>query len=153
MTTRVDYYLLDQAEPQAIAHYACRLLNKACQAGLRIFLLTDSPAQSQLMDTMLWTMSDANFVPHAQSDSLEAADPLTRICIAHELPAQQDTAPAKKFDMLVNMQFVEALQGEQFQRVAELVSSDQAHKSAARKRYAAWREMGAEQKLHEIQLN
>ncbi len=153
MTTRVDYYLLDKAEPQAVAHYTCRLLNKACQAGLRIFVLTDSRAQSQLMDTLLWTMSDANFIPHAQADSIEAADPLTRICIAHELHTEQDTDQAKKFDMLVNMQAVEVLQGEQFQRVAELVSSDQEHKSAARKRYAAWRDNGAEQKLHEIQLN
>jgi DNA polymerase-3 subunit chi len=153
MTTRVDYYLLNQAEPQAVAHYSCRLLNKACQAGLRIFLLTNSSAQSQLMDTLLWTMSDANFIPHAQADSIEAADPLTRICIAHELDTGQGTDQAKKFDMLVNMQSVETLQGERFERVAELVSSDQAHKSAARKRYAAWREMGAEQNLHEIQLN
>jgi DNA polymerase-3 subunit chi len=153
MTARVDYYLLDQAEPQAIAHYTCRLLNKVCQAGLRIFLLTDSRAQSQLMDALLWTMSDANFIPHAQADSIEAADPLTRICIAHEVHTEQDTDQAKKFDMLVNMQFVETLQGEQFQRVAELVSSEQTHKSAARKRYAAWREIGAEQNLHEIQLS
>ncbi len=147
MTSRVDYYLLDQAEPQAIAHYTCRLLNKACQAGLRIFVLTGSPAQSQLLDTLLWTSSDANFIPHALAQSAEAADPLTKISIGHTLSNPQG------FDMLVNMQTEETPQGDQFERVAELVSSDPVHKSAARKRYAAWRAAGAEQNLHEIRLN
>ena len=147
MTSRVDYYLLDQAEPQAIAHYTCRLLNKACQAGLRIFVLTGSPAQSQLMDALLWTSSDANFIPHALVQSAEAADPLTKICIGHAITSPQG------FDMLVNMQTEETPQGDQFERVAELVSSDPAHKSAARKRYAAWRAAGVEQNLHEIRLN
>lgn len=147
MTSRVDYYLLDKAESQALAHYTCRLLNKACQAGLRIFVLTDSSAQSQLMDTLLWTSSDANFIPHALADSAEAADPLTKICIGQVL------ANSQGFDMLVNMQTEDTPQGEQFERVAELVSSDPAHKSAARKRYAAWRVAGVEQNLHQIQLN
>ncbi len=147
MTSQVDYYLLYQAEPQALAYYTCRLLNKACRAGLRIFVLTDSPAQSQFMDTLLWTTSDANFIPHALTQSAEALDPLTKICIGHAVTSAQG------FDMLVNMQTEETLQGEQFERVAELVSSDPEHKKAARKRYAAWRSTGAEQNLHEIRLN
>ncbi len=149
MTARVDYYLLDQQEPRAVAHYTCRLLNKAYQTGLRIFVLTDSPAQSKLIDGLLWTSSDANFIPHALADSAEASDPLSRICIGDVLSAE----PAKGFDMLVNMQGVETLQGKQFGRVAELVSAEQTHKSAARKRYAAWRSIGAEQYLHEIHVN
>jgi DNA polymerase-3 subunit chi len=153
MTTRVDYYLLDRAEPQAVAYYTCRLLNKACQAGLRIFLLTDSSDQSQLMDGLLWTSSDANFIPHALIDSAEAADPLTKICIGHELGTAQGVDQQPNFDMLVNMQAVEACQGEHFKRVAELVPADEAHKNAARKRYAAWRDVGAEQTLHNIKIN
>ena len=153
MTTRVDYYLLDQVEPQAVAHYTCRLLNKACQAGLRIFVLTESPGQSQLMDGLLWTSSDANFIPHALVDSAEAVDPLTRICIGHELRSAQGVDQQPDFDLLVNMQTVEVRQGEHFKRVAELVSADESHKNAARKRYAAWRDIGAEQNLHDIKLN
>lgn len=152
MTTRVDYYLLDQDEPQAVAHYTCRLLNKAWRAGLRIFVLTDSPGQSKLMDGLLWTSSDANFIPHALADSAEAADPLTKICIGHELHSAPGAEQQSDFDMLVNMQTVEVRQGEHFKRVAELVSADESHKIAARKRYAAWRDIGAEQTLHDIKL-
>jgi DNA polymerase-3 subunit chi len=153
MTVRVDYYLLNQAEPRALAHYACRLLNKAYQAGLRIYVLTDSSTQSQLIDALLWTSSDANFIPHALADKPEAIDPLTKICIGHATTDLQAVAENPGFDMLVNMQNGETLQGNEFKRVAELVSSDEAHKSAARKRYAAWRDAGVEQNLHEIHLN
>ena len=147
MTTRVDYYLLDQADPQALVAYACRLLNKVYQAGLRAFVLTESSEQSQAIDRLLWTSMDANFIPHAMAESAEGNDPLTRICIGNTLP------DAEKFEVLVNLQNMETLQAGRYERVAELVSADEAHKNAARKRYAAWRKIGAEQNLHEIRLS
>ena len=90
---------------------------------------------------------DANFIPHALAESAEAADPLTRICIGDVLPATQ------QFEMLVNLQNLDVPQAGHFERVAEMVSADEAHKNAARKRYAAWRKIGAEQNLHKIRLN
>ena len=147
MTTRVDYYLLDQSDPQAVAAYTCRLLNKAYRAGLRAFVLTETSAQAQVIDQLLWTSSDANFVPHALVDSAEAADPLTRISIGAQLPS------TGTYEVLVNLQNLDTPQQGTYQRVAEMVSSDENHKQAARKRYAAWRKIGAEQNLHEIRLS
>ena len=147
MSVRVDYYLLDQADPQRVAGFTCRLLNKAYQAGMRIFVLAESDAQAQSLDRLLWTSSDANFVPHALAESAEAADPLTRICIGHQPPA------SGHFEMLVNLQNLDTPQQGNYQRVAEMVSADENHKQAARKRYAAWRKIGAEQNLHDIHLN
>ena len=147
MTARVDYYLLDQADSRAVHHYACRLLNKAYRAGLRVYVLTEAPEQSCALDQLLWTFSDANFVPHALSQSAEARDPLTRICIGESL--EDGTG----FDMLVNLRNTPQLEHGDFGRVAELVSSEEAHRSAARRRYAAWRDRGAELNLHEINIH
>ena len=144
---RVDFYLLDQAGSQAVLQYACRLSSKAYGAGLRIFLLSESAQQSKMLEDMLWTSSDANFIPHALVDSIEGSDPLTQICIGDQLP------DAGGFDMLVNLQSTEQLQGSEFARVAELVSADEAKKQAARQRYAAWRDGGATMNLHNIRLN
>lgn len=144
---RVDFYLLDQVGLQAILHYACRLSNKAYSAGLRIFLLSESAQQSKLLDDMLWTSSDANFIPHALVGSIEGNDLLTRICIGDQLP------DSSGFDMLVNLQTTERLQGHDFARVAELVSADEPNKQAARRRYAAWRDSGAAMTLHNIRLS
>ncbi len=144
---RVDYYLLDQADPQRVASYTCRLLNKAYQAGMRTYVLAESSAQAQVLDHLLWAASDANFIPHALAGSTESADPLTRICIGHQAPA------SGSFEMLVNLQNLDTPQQGSYQRVAEMVSADESHKQAARKRYAAWRKIGAEQNLHEIRLS
>jgi len=145
-TARVDFYLLDQSGPEAMQHYACRLSNKACGAGLRIFLLSGSPAQSVLLNEMLWTLSDANFIPHALVDSLEADDPLTRICIGDQLP------DAASYDMLINLQTTEQIQGQSFKRIAELVTADELNKKSARRRYASWRNNGAELNLYNINV-
>jgi len=144
VTARVDFYLLDQPGQEAMQHYACRLSNKACSAGLRLFLLTQSRAQSTLLNEMLWTLSDANFIPHALLDSLEAGDPLTRICIGDQLP------DADVYDMLINLQTTEKIQGQTFKRIAELVSADEPNKQSARRRYASWRDSGAELNLYNI---
>ena len=153
MSTRVDYYLLDQADPQAVAWYACRLLNKAYQAGMRVFVLTDTAEQSRSLNSLLWASSDANFIPHALAGSVEATDPLTKICIGHTIETSTGLSTIDGFDMLVNMQTGEVPSGTEFTRVAELVSADEAHKNAARKRYTVWRSSGAEQNMHNIKLN
>jgi len=145
-TARVDFYLLDQPGHEAMQGYACRLSNKACGAGLRIFLLSGSPAQSVLLNKMLWTLSDANFIPHALADSLEAGDPLTRICIGDQLP------DAAAYDMLINLQTTEQIQGRAFKRIAELVAADEPNKQSARRRYASWRDIGAELNLYNINV-
>ncbi len=143
---RVDFYLLDQPGPQALLEYACRLSNKAYGVGLRLFLLAETAQQATQINAMLWTSSDSNFIPHALIDSIEGSDPLTRICIGEQLPE------ATAFDMLVNLQSTEQIQGAEFPRVAELVSADEPNKQAARRRYAAWRDSGTDLKLHNIRL-
>lgn len=147
MTPRVDYYLLDQADSRSLERYTCRLLNKAYQAGLRAFVLADSTAQAEAIEQQLWTVSDTNFIPHALAESAEAADPLTRICIGRQPPANDD------FELLVNLRNEETPAAGNFQRIAEMVSADENHRQAARKRYAAWRKIGADQNLHEISLS
>lgn len=144
---RVDYYLLDQSAPQVIVDYTCRLLSKAYDAGLRVFVLAESPEQCVAIDQHLWVSSDSNFIPHSIAGSNEASAALTKICIGAELPA------ASGYDFLVSLQHKDNIEGADFARVAELVSSDEAHKQAARKRYAAWRDQGAELNLHNIKLH
>ena len=147
MTIRVDYYLLDQSDSRAVHHSACRRLNKAYPAGLRVYVLTETPAQSRSLDELLWSFSDANFVPHALVESADALDPLTRVCMGERLEG------VSGFDMLVNMKNAPQLQSTEFTRVAELVSADEAHRQLARRRYAAWRNSGAELNLHEIRIH
>lgn len=147
MSKRVDFYLLDQNDAVKIAHYSCRLLNKAYAAGMRSFVLSQSVEQARMIDQLLWVSSDANFIPHALAESAEARSKLTKICIGTQLPDEAE------FDFLLCFTSDEHACGEQFARVAELVSADEHQKAFARKRYASWRTKGAELNLHRIQLH
>ncbi len=142
---RVDYYLFDQATPEMLVQYTCRLLNKAYQAGLRTYVLAESSEQAMVIDRQLWLASDTSFVPHAITNRTQATHPLNKICIGPALENADD------FDFLVNLKPEEKIQDNLFSRVAELVPSEDAHKIAARKRYALWREAGAELNTHNIQ--
>lgn len=147
MSIRVDFYLLNQTAESELALYACRLLNKAHSAGLSAFVLAESPEQARMIDQTLWASSDTNFIPHALIDTPQAEHKLTKICIGEKIPENA------RFDLLVRLQAGEDIEGERFSRVAELVSADQAHTALARKRYAAWRKIGATLDSHKIQLH
>ena len=45
--------------------YACRLLRKACRAGVRV-LVTAPPATLAALDRALWTFDEREFVPHVR---------------------------------------------------------------------------------------
>ena len=141
---RVDYYLLSQSDPQQVLQFTSRLLIKAYDAGLRVFVLAASADQAQMLDKLLWTSSDSNFIPHALADSNSANNVLTKICIGSTL------AESAGFDMLVSLDNNEQIVDKGYARIAELVSADEQNKQAARKRYAAWRDKGAELSLHNI---
>lgn len=141
---RVDFYLLSQSEPQQVLQFTSRLLTKAYDAGLRVFVLTESAEQAQMLDTLLWTVSDTSFIPHALAASSSANNALTKISIGSTLAQSTD------FDMLVSLNNDEQITDKGYARIAELVSADEQNKQAARKRYAAWRDIGAELNLHNI---
>ncbi len=121
----MDYYLLDQSAPEAVSKYACRLLAKVYDAGLKTFVLTDSPEQAEQIDQMLWTSSDANFVPHTQLENLAKDDPLTQIVIGDQLPRSLKIMRSWLHLKPTMLNWVRG-----FARVAELVSSDELSKQA-----------------------
>lgn len=114
---------------------------------MRVFVLAGSEAQCAAIDRQLWTSSDTKFIPHAVAPSAAANSQLCKIHIGQTL------GDVSGFDFLVNLGCQNDIQGKDFARVAELVSADPTHKHAARKRYAAWRDAGAELNTHNIQIS
>jgi DNA polymerase-3 subunit chi len=114
---------------------------------MRVFVLADSEAQCAAIDQQLWMSSDTNFIPHALAGSPAANSQLSKIHIGQTL------SDVSGFDFLVNLGCQDDIEGKDFTRIAELVSADPAHKQAARMRYAAWRDAGAELNTHNIQIS
>ncbi|HEX8602370.1 MAG TPA: DNA polymerase III subunit chi [Pseudoduganella sp.] len=126
--TRIDFHT---NVPDKIA-YACRLVRKAHGAKNRIVVMTEDAAQLAELDAALWRFSDVDFLPHVHVNDPLAPD--TPIVLADssdvELP---------QFDLLVNIGRGAPAQFENFPRLIEVVSSDEADAAAGRIRFVAYK--------------
>ena len=145
MTVQVDFYVLAGADAAAKHHYACRIANKAYGRGLKVYLRTDDPAHSRLLDKMLWVFSQGSFVPHAVCDDARPND-IARypVLIGH------GDAPQECVDLLISLRREVPADYARFARVAELITDQAADKSSGRERFRFYREHGIEPQTHKV---
>ncbi len=62
---RVDFYILPGDAPAARDQLGCRLAEKACKMGHKVYLHTESEAHARRLDELLWTFRAGSFLPHA----------------------------------------------------------------------------------------
>ena len=147
MTIQVDFYVLGRDDVAAKHHHACRLVNEAHGRGLKVYLRTDDPQHSRLLDKMLWTFDQGSFVPHVVCD-----DARDRPHDINRYPVQigHDDAPADCVDLLVSLRREVPADYVKFSRVAEVIIDREADKSAGRARFRFYRERGITPKTHKI---
>jgi DNA polymerase-3 subunit chi len=138
---RVDFYILAQAAPQSRLMFACRLAEKAWRLENTVHILTGDDRSAREMDELLWTFRDGSFVPHERVGTGDAQSPVTI--------GTPDIACAGK-DLLINLADDIPLAIDAFQRIAELVTSDEETRLAGRRRFAEYRELGHELATHKI---
>ncbi len=138
--TEVDFYVLGDTRPQARLRFACRLAEKAWRLGHRIHIHTDSPDQTRELDTLLWTFQQNSFVPHAVAGRDQDESP---IVIGHD-------GEPEASQVLINLAAEVPLFFSRFERVAELVDSDEQVRKNGRRRYGFYKERGYPLRTHEI---
>lgn len=126
--TRIDFHT---NVPDKIA-YACRLLRKAYAANNRIVVLAEDAQQRAELDRSLWSFSGVDFLPHVAAGSALAAE--TPIILS---ASEDDALPHT--DLLVNLSHRIPGHFSRFQRVIEVVSSEEQDAAVGRKRYAAYK--------------
>jgi DNA polymerase III subunit chi len=125
--------------------YACRLVRKAYLRGMSVLVLGEA-RQVAALDAQLWGMRPVEFVPHCQA--AEEAGLLARSSVV--LADSMAQAPQRAFDALLNLTN-EVPDGYQaFGRLFEVVSMDEAHLQAARRRWRVYQDDGLTPKRHEI---
>ena len=133
--TRVDFHT---NVPDKVA-YACRLVRKAYAARNKIVLLAEDARQLAQLDAALWTFSGTDFLPHVMAgDALASQTPI--ILTDSDQDSARQALP--HFDMLVNLSSAIPANAARFQRVFEIVSSDQSDAAAGRKRYLSYKQQG-----------
>jgi len=142
--TRIHFYLLESFDPQNRLVTACRLIEKAWRQGHQVFLRTDSEANTQALDNLLWTFRQGSFLPHEVFDGqTEAGD--TPIWLGH------GATPEFIADVLVNLGTDLPEGFERFQRLAEIIDQDEMVKAAGRLRFKGYRERGCAPETHKLE--
>ncbi len=137
---RVDFYLLQAGGDQARLQTACKLCSKAYDQGQRVHVQTADMAQAQRLDELLWTFADQSFIPHGLSGTPEGDGAPITIGPTHA-----------EAELLINLGdgLPEAPQA--YERILEIVGSDDPGKQQARERYRRYRdELSAELHTHEL---
>ncbi|GGE76506.1 DNA polymerase III subunit chi [Massilia psychrophila] len=129
--TRIDFHtnIVDKLS------YACRLTRKAYAAGGKLVLLTEDARQAASVNEALWTLSETDFLPHVMlGDALAAQTPIIVTC------DNSEQAELPHGDMLINLtRHIPANVG-RFQRVFEIISTDEIDAAAGRKRYLDYKQ-------------
>ena len=138
--TRIDFYVVKTAGADARLNVAARLTEKALGRGHRIFINCESADQLSALDSYLWEFKATSFVPH------EVAGNHTdeRVVLGFE------QGPQTHNDVLINLALSPPAYFAQFERVAEVVTQDEASLDALRSAWRHYRDRGYPLQKHEL---
>ena len=141
--TQVDFYVLGESAVGDRLTLACRLVEKAWQQGRRIYLHTDSDADSRHLNKLLWSYRDGSFLPHGLA--LDADPALNPVLIGNG-----DSA-GEEHDVLINLASEVPNFFSRFERVVEPLDQNSSVRSSGRARYRFYRDRGYPLNSHDIQ--
>lgn len=138
---QIDFYIVDDASAaDAWLRYACRLVEKAYTLGMHVHIHTPNESLTMQMDELLWVFRDRSFIPHQQTC---AENELCAVTLNHEqLPTQRE--------LLVNLAPDAPDFYNQFERVIEVVGTENTMKQKARDRFRFYKEKGEEPTHHQV---
>jgi DNA polymerase-3 subunit chi len=134
--TKIDFH---SNVPDKI-NYTCRLIRKARTAGCRIIVFDNERTQLDLLNEMLWTFSESDFLPHVMlNDALMAQTPI--------ILTADDLADFPHHELLINL--TQSVPGNlsRFERIIEVISSDPQDTLAGRERYRHYQQQSQQQDL------
>ena len=123
--------------------YLCRLLRKAANQGSRVAVVGDEVFQQQL-SLALWTFSALDFVPHCNDlcdAAMLAASPIVFCKTAGGSPHQQ---------VLLNIGLDVPAGFESFERLIEVVGTDDADRANSRRRWKYYLDRGYAISRHDL---
>jgi DNA polymerase-3 subunit chi len=139
--SRVDFYVLPDADEQGRRLLACKLTEKAWRLGLRVYVRAASEREAALVDDLLWTFRQGSFVPHALTTAATA-----------EVPVWVGPAglpPPEAVDFCINLAS-DDFDPAGYQRIAEIIDQDETRRNWGRERYRHYKERGLQLETHRL---
>lgn len=152
--TRIDFYIIEQGTEEAIDTFICRLTEKAWSHDNDVYIHTQDEQHATKYDELLWTFNETSFVPHQLFSNNTNQDDLNQataknILIGHHAT---DEIPTKYHDVLINLNDDTPSFFSQFERVAEIITTDETSRSKGRERYQFYRDRGYALETHKMSL-
>ncbi len=134
--TRIDFYRYADDK----LRFACRLAAKASEQSSRVVVWSNDAEALGRFDRDLWTFQSTRFVPHVWAGTALAPEtPVILATSGEQLPHH---------DVLLNLGDEWPPFFASFERLLEIVASDEEDKARARGRYAFYKKRG-----YDIQVN
>jgi DNA polymerase III subunit chi len=140
---RVDFYVLAGNDARERLKFACRIIDKAFSAELRVLVWSEDEAQLASVDDLLWTFAQDSFVPH---------EPLTAESNWEDSPVllSGKALPSSPADVLINLGNALPPALDQVARIIEIIDGDDARRAAGRIRFKQYRDKGVEPTTHNL---
>ena len=130
--TKVDFYTGSKDK----LRIACQLSHKAMQNGVRTVISAPDAATGDALDKLLWLYPATAFIPHCRSDAEEAAQtPVLLNVVAEKFPHH---------DLLISLHSDCLPYFSRFERVIEIVGTDEEDSRMGRERYKFYKDRGYE---------
>ena len=121
---------------------ACTLTVKALARGMRVMLLTPDAAATEHLSKLIWSAPATGFVPHCRSGDRLA--PVTPIIVDHV------AEPLIHDEVLVNLCALTPPFFSRFQRLVEIVGTEESDRDAGRARYRFYRDRRYDILTHQL---
>ncbi len=143
--TQVDFYVLEGDSDDERLRLACRIVDKATQQDLHVFVNATSDGEAKQLDELLWTFSQNSFIPHRIVRETLDAPPLEPVLIG----VNQPPGPGR-WDVLVNLAGDVPEFFSRYERVAEVVDGNAERRERSRERYRFYRDRGYRLNTHQV---
>lgn len=137
--TRVDFYILSDADEDRREVCLCRVVDKAYRLGHRAWLHVPADARAAALDERLWTFSQQSFLPHDRVANDDGTSPVV---------IGDGREPGDGYSLLVNEDSAVPSFYTRFERVAEFVDQSEETRRHGRANYAYYRQQGCELHVH-----
>lgn len=139
----VAFYVLASEDEQQRLLYVCKLVEKAYRNGSYCYVLTDTDAQAQKLDDLLWTFRRGSFIPHQLYTGTEP--PFGNVILIGSIAAPESW---QKVIVNVSSQFPQHIG--QAERILEIVDATPEIKSEGRQRYRRYQQLDLAPVIHNV---
>ena len=147
--TRIDFYIIENGSEQAAETFICRLTEKAWSQNNTVYVYTMDEQHAAKYDELLWTFNENSFVPHQLLQNEMEQNKTNNVLIGHQSTKE---IPVTCHDVLINLNHETPSFFSQFERVAEIITTDEASRSKGRERYQFYRNRGYALETHKLSL-